>query len=87
VSNKAISLAFGRIVRARRFTAGLTQEQLAERAAIHPTYVGLIERAQRNATLDVAARIAQALGASLAELVAAAERSGRVSQRKGGKGR
>jgi transcriptional regulator with XRE-family HTH domain len=50
----------------------MTQEELAERAAIHPTYVGLVERGERNPSLDIAERIAAALGSSLAELIALA---------------
>lgn len=49
--------------------AGMSQEKLAERAGLHPTYIGMIERGTRNATLDVAARIAKALKIDLPKLV------------------
>ncbi len=68
-----ISRQFGRVVRNRRAAARLSQEKLAERAGLHPTYVGLIERGARNATLDVAARIAKALKVDLPELIAEAQ--------------
>jgi transcriptional regulator with XRE-family HTH domain len=64
----------------------MTQEELAERAAIHPTYVGLVERGQRNPSLDIAERIAAALGSSLAELIALAE-TARETSAKGGRKR
>jgi transcriptional regulator with XRE-family HTH domain len=73
VSESPLSIAFGEVVRSRRKTVGLTQEELAERAAIHPTYVGLVERGERNPSLDVAARIANALDVTLAELIARSE--------------
>jgi transcriptional regulator with XRE-family HTH domain len=56
-----VSQAFGVAVRSARLRKGFSQEQLAERAGLHPTYVGMIERGVRNATLDVAAKLADAL--------------------------
>ena len=61
------------MVRGHRNKAGLSQEKLAELAGLHPTYVGMIERGVRNATLDVAARIAQALKADLPKLIGEAQ--------------
>jgi transcriptional regulator with XRE-family HTH domain len=46
---------------------------LAEKASIHPTHVGLIERSLRNPSLKVAKKIADALELSLAKMVAEAE--------------
>ncbi len=73
----AISKRFGIVVRKHRLQADMTQEALAERAGIHATYVGMVERGDRNPTLDVAARIAKALKLDLAALIgeALAERS------------
>ncbi len=51
----------------------MSQEVLAEKADIHPIYVGYIERSARNPTLKVAKSIANALGLSLADLIAEAE--------------
>ena len=73
MSDLRLSAAFGKAVRSRRSNAQLTQEQLAELAAVHPTYIGLVERGERNPSLDVAERIANALGSTLAELIATAE--------------
>jgi transcriptional regulator with XRE-family HTH domain len=65
----SISKRFGRVVRERRLAAGLSQEKLAEKAALHPTYISMVERGARNPTLDVAARIADALQTTLARLI------------------
>ena len=65
----SISKQFGTAVRSRRMAAGMSQEKLAERAGLHPTYIGMIERGVRNATLDVAARIAKALKVELPKLI------------------
>ena len=72
-----LSRRFGSVVRAKREAAGLSQEKLAEKAGIHPTYVGLLERGLRNSSLDVAERIAKALGFRLSDLIRGAELSRR----------
>jgi len=59
----------GRNVRTLRQRRGLTQEQLAFEAKIDLTYAGGIERGRRNPSLLVLARIADALGADLVELL------------------
>jgi transcriptional regulator with XRE-family HTH domain len=55
-------VTFGTIVRRFREAAGLSQEALAARAAIHRTYIGGIERGERNPTLLMIHRLARALG-------------------------
>ena len=74
MADRKISLSFGAVVRKYRTASGLSQEALAERADIHHTHVGLIERGERNASLDVAYRVARALGLSLSALIAEAEK-------------
>ncbi len=59
---------FGRNVRYWRKKRGLTQEDLAGRAAVHVTYLSGIENARRNATIDVIGRLAKALHLEPAEL-------------------
>jgi transcriptional regulator with XRE-family HTH domain len=54
--------AFGARVRALRLQEGLSQEQLAERAGLHRTYVSSLERGQRNVGLDNIHILARALG-------------------------
>lgn len=65
-----VRASFGRRVRTLRETLGWSQERLAERAGLHWTYVGGIERGERNPALDNINRLAQALGVSLAALFA-----------------
>ena len=48
VDRGGMSLAFGVVVRRYRKANGLSQEMLAEKADIHHTHVGLIERGERN---------------------------------------
>lgn len=57
-------------MRERRERLGLSQEQLAERASLHWTYVSGVERGRRNPSLNTLARLAKALGVSLPQLVA-----------------
>jgi len=61
-------LKFGKMVRRLRLERGWTQEDLAERAKLHPTYIGGIERGERNVGLDNIVRIARALGETPAAL-------------------
>jgi len=84
-SYRKFSVAFNRVVRRNRLAQDLSQEALSERAEVDRTYVGLLERGQRGAGLDVAKRLADALGRSLTELVAEAEeewRQGKGQERK-----
>ena len=64
-----ISKRFGINVRKHRMLAGFSQEFLAEKAGLHATYIGMIERGIRNPTLDAAARIAIALDLELPALI------------------
>jgi len=69
-----LAAAFGQIVRQARHEAGLTQEELADRAHVHRTYIGDLENARKSPTLDVVEALASALGTPAHELIAAAER-------------
>ncbi len=51
----------GSRIRSYRLQAGLSQEQLAEKAGVHPTYIGQLERAEKNATLESIEKVARAL--------------------------
>jgi ribosome-binding protein aMBF1 (putative translation factor) len=70
-----LSYAFAQVIRRHRLAKGLSQEALAEATGIHHTYVGLIERGERNATIDVAARMAR-VGKKLSVLIVESERAG-----------
>lgn len=69
-----LARTFGLVLREQRERAGLSQEALAEKAELHRTYVGLLERGKRGPTLDAAYRLSLALGLSLTALVAEVER-------------
>ena len=60
-----ISVKFGERVRELRIQKGLSQEQLAHIANVHRTYIGMIERAEKNITLVNIEKIAKALGIKL----------------------
>lgn len=60
---------FGERVRARRTELGWTQEALAEAAQLHWTYVGQVERGERNISLRNITRLAGALELDAGELV------------------
>ncbi len=60
--------ALGRNVRRRREARELTQEKLAEKAGLDPTYISGIERGLRNPGIKNVARLAKALGLTTAEL-------------------
>lgn len=60
-------VSFGLRVRSIRLAKGLSQEQLAELAGLHRTYVSSLERGQRNVGLDNVLALAQALNVSPSE--------------------
>ena len=62
--------AFGRRVRARREELGLSQERLADAAGLHWTFIGQVERGQRNLTLHNILKLAAALRCDPGELIA-----------------
>jgi transcriptional regulator with XRE-family HTH domain len=56
-------------LRALRASRGLSQEELAGLADLHRTYVGSIERQERNVSLDNVERLASALGVDICDLL------------------
>lgn len=64
-----ILIKFGDRVREARIKKGLSQEQLAHIADVHRTYIGMIERAEKNITLINIEKIANALGVNINELI------------------
>ncbi len=79
-----MSDAFALVLKQHRVARGYSQETLAEKANLHPTYIGLLERSLRNPSLNVANALAEALGVSLSKLIAEAEvirRIGKIPSR------
>ena len=66
---------FGYAVKLRREELGMTQEDLAEKAGIHRTYLSDVERGTRNLSLVNIERLAEALVMSMSELLEAVERT------------
>ena len=56
-------------LRAERAARGISQEQLADLAGLHRTYVGSVEREERNVSLDNIERLAKALGVDVSVLL------------------
>ncbi len=64
-----ISVKFGNKIREERTKKGLSQEHLAHIADVHRTYIGMIERAEKNITLVNVEKIAKALEIELHNLL------------------
>jgi transcriptional regulator with XRE-family HTH domain len=62
-----VTQVFAENIRRLRLAKGLSQEALADLAGLHRTYVGAVERGERNITLLNANRIAEALGVRLSD--------------------
>ena len=60
---------FGNNIRRLRTDLGWSQEKLAEACGLHRTYVGAVERGERNVSLENIVEIALALGVKPAELM------------------
>ncbi len=68
ISEVSILKKFGKKVRDFRKQNNLSQEELAEKAGLHRTYIGMIERAEKNITLINIEKIANALSIDIKEL-------------------
>ena len=64
---REVLIKFGQKVRKERDRLGLSQEALASRAGVHRTYIGMIERAEKNITLENIERVAKALDLKLSD--------------------
>lgn len=65
----SIIIRFGQNVQAQRQALGISQEELAYRAGLHRTYIGMVERAERSISLQNAKKIADALNVKLDKLL------------------
>ncbi len=66
--------SLGRAIRELRHATGLSQEAFADRCGLHRTYVGGIERGERNVSFANILRLADALGVRPSELLRRYER-------------
>jgi transcriptional regulator with XRE-family HTH domain len=69
MNDSKILKTFARKVKALRLEKGWTQEQLAKKADLHRTYIGSIERYERNVSLLNIERIAKALRVDVRDLL------------------
>ena len=68
-SKQEILILFGENVRKFRRLLSISQEELAYRADLHRTYIGMIERAEKNITLINIEKIASALEVKIKDLI------------------
>lgn len=64
-----ILIKFGNKIRQERIKKHLSQEAFADKIGVHRTYIGMIERAEKNITLRNIKKIADGLGISISELM------------------
>jgi len=67
--NQVLIEAFGKRIRQLRTERNLSQEQLAELTGFHRTYIGMVERGERNPSLSNVGVFADSFEISLAELL------------------
>ena len=72
MGSKALQRTFGEAVRLLRQKEGISQEDLADRAGLHRTYISLLERGLRNPSFTVITQLATALNTTPGDLVHAA---------------
>jgi transcriptional regulator with XRE-family HTH domain len=63
------TVKFGKRVQVERLQKGISQERLGQLAKLHRTYIGMVERAEKNITLTNMVKIANALGVKLKDLI------------------
>lgn len=68
-SNKQYLIFIGKKVRELREKMGISQEKLGELAGVHRTYVGMIERGEKNITIFNLRRFAGALKVKVRDLI------------------
>lgn len=73
--NKQIHELIGKNIRRWRTEIQLSQEKLADNCGLHRTYIGAIERGERNITVNTLACVADALGCSPADLLSEKSKS------------
>jgi len=66
---KQYQIFLGEKIRAERVRKGISQEQFGELAKVHRTYVGMIERGEKNITLQNLVKFAKALGLQVRDLI------------------
>lgn len=68
-STETARLRFARLLKCERLARGISQEALAELAGLHRTYVGSVERGERNIAVDNMEALAKALDLDISDLL------------------
>jgi transcriptional regulator with XRE-family HTH domain len=71
----------GSRIRERRARQGFSQESFADHCGLHRTYMGGIERGERNLTIQTVSTVAKGLGITMSELLADIEKQTETSRR------
>lgn len=64
-----LRVSFGKIIRTRRRYLELSQKAMGEKMGTHETYIGSIERGERNPTLEIIVKLSEALGCRASDLL------------------
>jgi transcriptional regulator with XRE-family HTH domain len=67
MNKKPLAQEIGNLVRRLRMEAGLSQEDFADKCALHRTYIGCIERGEKMMTIETADKLASACGLTLTQ--------------------
>lgn len=68
-STETARMRFARLLKTERLARGISQEALAELAGLHRTYVGSVERGERNIAVDNMEALANAMGLDVKDLL------------------
>ncbi len=63
-----LAIALGKRIKSLRLSAGMTQEQVAKKSGLHCTYIGQIERGEKNITVESLGKVLRAIGVNFTEL-------------------
>ena len=69
-----LQIVLGKRIREHRLKAGFSQESFADHCGLHRTYMGGVERGERNLTIQSVMTVATGLGISMSELLAGIEK-------------
>ncbi len=68
-ADQSILFALGQRIRELRRIREISQEELADIAGVHRTYIGMVERGEKNVTILTLARLAKAFGLSVSDVI------------------
>ncbi len=68
INKSSVLVAFGQRVKSLRISQGISQDELAFRCGFYRTYIGMVERAERNITLSNVFKLAEGLNISVNKL-------------------